>query len=102
MSADTTTTGGREPGQRSGAFDVRMVIGGLLGVYGLVLVVTGLVDTSEADLAKSDGMNINLWAGTGMVVAALVFLAWARLRPLLIPLDYSGDTTDSEQGPPAH
>ncbi len=47
MSADKTTTGGREAGQRSGAFDVRIVIGVLLGIYGIVLVVTGLVDTSE-------------------------------------------------------
>jgi drug/metabolite transporter (DMT)-like permease len=100
MSADKTTTGGREAGQRSGAFDVRIVIGVLLGIYGIVLVVTGLVDTSEAELAKSDDMNINLWAGAGMVVAALVFIVWARLRPLLIPVDYGRD--DSESGPPAH
>jgi hypothetical protein len=65
-----------------------------------VLVVTGLVDTSEADLAKADGVNINLWAGIGLVVAALVFIVWARLRPLLVPLDNPG--SESDQGPPAH
>jgi hypothetical protein len=101
MSAYETTDEGR-PAKRATAFDVRIVIGLLLGIYGVVLVVTGLVDTSEAELAKSDGVNINLWAGIGLVVASLVFIAWARLRPLLVPLDNPGSETGAEQGPPAH
>lgn len=100
MSAYQTTDEGR-PAKRATAFDVRIVIGLLLGIYGVVLVVTGLVVTTEAELAKSDGVNINLWAGIGLVIAALVFLAWARLRPLLVPVDNPG-TDGSEQGPPGH
>jgi drug/metabolite transporter (DMT)-like permease len=97
MSAYETTDEGR-PAKRTTAFDVRIVIGLLLGIYGVVLVVTGLINTSEADLAKSDGVNINLWAGVGLIVAAIVFMVWARLRPLLVPLDNPG--SQAEQGPP--
>ena len=52
----------------AGAFDIRMIIAMLIGLYGVVLVVTGLFATSDADLDKADGFNINLWAGLGMVV----------------------------------
>ena len=68
----------------AGAFDIRMIISMLIGLYGVVLVITGLVATSDADLDKADGVNINLWAGLGMVAVAAVFLVWARLRPIVV------------------
>lgn len=72
---------GSSPGKRTaGAFDVRFIIGGLLGVYGLVLVIVAVV--------SSDGRAINLWSGVGMLAAALVFGAWARIRPIVIPEDF--------------
>jgi len=72
------------PGKRTaGAFDVRFIIGGLLAVYGLVLVIVAAV--------SDDGRSINLWAGVGMLAAALVFGAWARLRPIVIPEDFEAD-----------
>ena len=46
------TTAGRSP-HRAGAFDIRTFIAMLIGLYGLVLVVTGLVSTSAADLEKA-------------------------------------------------
>ena len=70
---------------RAGAFDIRTFIASLIGIYGLVLVISGLLHTSAADLKKSDGLNINLIAGIGMVVVAAAFLAWARLRPVVVP-----------------
>ncbi len=70
---------------RAGAFDIRTFIASLIGIYGLVLVVSGLLHTSAADLKKSDGLNINLIAGIGMVVVAAAFLLWARLRPVVVP-----------------
>ena len=45
-------------------FDLRMVIGGLLALYGVILTVMGVF---ASDQAKAGGA---------------VFLAWARLRPL--------------------
>lgn len=69
----------------AGAFDIRVIIGGLIGVYGVILVLLGIFDASEAELDRADGFNVNLWAGLGMVVVAAGFLAWARLRPVVVP-----------------
>jgi hypothetical protein len=62
-------------------FDLRMVIGGLLALYGVVLTVLGLVASDDAR-AKAAGININLWAGLAILAGGAIFLAWARLRPL--------------------
>jgi hypothetical protein len=62
-------------------FDLRMVIGGLLALYGVVLTVMGVFASDQAK-AKAAGVNINLWAGVVILAGGAVFLAWARLRPL--------------------
>jgi hypothetical protein len=62
-------------------FDLRMVIGGLLTLYGVILTVMGLFASSDTK-AKAAGININLWAGLVILAGGAVFLAWARLRPL--------------------
>ena len=62
-------------------FDLRMVIGGLLALYGVILTVMGLF-ASDATKAKSAGININLWAGVIILAGGAIFLAWVRLRPL--------------------
>ncbi|CCH34559.1 hypothetical protein ABZ816_40895 [Actinosynnema sp. NPDC047251] len=70
---------------KAGLFDLRLVIAVLFGVYGVVLVVVGLGFTDDADLAKADGLNINLWSGVGMVVLAALFATWTFLRPIVVP-----------------
>ncbi|WP_019812186.1 hypothetical protein [Saccharomonospora halophila] len=67
------------------AFDVRMIIALLMAVYGAVLTVLGLWVTTDAEIADSAGININLWAGLGMLITATAFLAWARWRPVVVP-----------------
>ncbi len=67
----------------AGAFDIRNFIGALLGLYGLILVFMGLFGDQE--LAKTGGVNANLYAGLGLVVVSIAFLAWARLKPILVP-----------------
>ena len=62
-------------------FDLRLVIGGLLALYGAVLTVMGLFASADAK-AKAAGININLWAGVIILAGGAVFLAWATLRPL--------------------
>ena len=62
-------------------FDLRVLIGGLFTVYGVVLTIVGLV-ASEAALAKASGININLWLGLGMLALGVFFLVWWRARPL--------------------
>ena len=81
MSNSTETGSAR----KAGAFDIRTFIAMLIGIYGVVLVAMGLFGTNEEQLAKSDGFNINLWAGVGMIVAAAVFQAWAMWRPVVVP-----------------
>ena len=62
-------------------FDLRWVIAGLLSLYGVVLIVVGILD-GTAELQKAAGVRINLWTGIGLLVVSVVFLVWARVRPL--------------------
>ncbi|MDQ3785825.1 MAG: hypothetical protein M3422_01100 [Actinomycetota bacterium] len=78
---------------RTSAFDIRLIIALLTGVYGLVLTVLGLFVTSDAEIEKSAGVNINLWAGLALLVVALLFVSWARLRPLRIPVHHEEETS---------
>lgn len=71
---------------RAGLFDIRTIIGLLLGIYGVILVVTGFF-TPDAQVQRSDGLNLNIWAGLGMVVVGAAFVLWARLRPIVVPED---------------
>jgi hypothetical protein len=64
-------------------FDLRMVIGGLLALYGVILTIMGLFASDDAK-AKAAGININLWAGLVILAGGAIFLAWARLRPLRV------------------
>ncbi|WP_067659901.1 hypothetical protein [Nocardia harenae] len=63
-------------------FDIRTIVGSLLSIYGVVLLVTGLVHNTAAEQAKTGGWNVNLWSGIGLVVVGLAFIAWVLLRPV--------------------
>ena len=91
-SSSSSTTRTRH---EAGLFDIRTIIGLLLGVYGVILVVTSFF-TSQDQLDKAGGVDINLWAGLGLVVSALAFVAWARLRPIRVPEDPE-DPEDAER-----
>jgi hypothetical protein len=65
-------------------FDLRVLIGGLFLLYGVMLTVAGFF-TSSKELAKASHININLWMGIGMLVIGGFFAAWWRLRPLQRP-----------------
>ncbi|MCW2798648.1 MAG: hypothetical protein JWQ70_120 [Aeromicrobium sp.] len=80
----STTDNGK---RKIGVFDIRFVIGGLIGLYGVILTLLGVFNASDDELARGDGVNINLWAGLAMVVFALVMGAWAYLRPVIVPDD---------------
>lgn len=83
------TQGPDEEQHRAGLFDIRFIIAALIGSYGLILVVVAFF-TTQADKAKADGLNINLYAGIGMVVVAALFLLWVRLRPIVVPAQPEG------------
>jgi LPXTG-motif cell wall-anchored protein len=85
---------------KAGAFDIRVFIASLIGIYGVVLIIAGIIGPSEAELAKTGGVNINLYAGLGMAVVAALFLLWARLRPVVVPTEQPADADDGR--PAAH
>ncbi len=75
----------------AGAFDIRNIIGALLGIYGIALLLAGIfADTAST---KTGGINANLWTGVGLAVASATFLFWARVRPTVVPdeVERAGD-----------
>ena len=68
---------------QAGAFDIRNIIGGLLGAYGVILTLMGAFGDPETD--KTGGVNANLWAGLALLVVGAAFILWARLRPVVVP-----------------
>jgi hypothetical protein len=82
----------------AGALDIRNIIGGLLGAYGVILLLLGIFGDTEGD--KTGGVNANLWAGIILVVVGAIFLTWARLRPVVVPEHV--ERSDPDERPPGH
>jgi hypothetical protein len=70
-------------GAKANLFDIRNIIGALLGIYGVVLLVMSF-STSSQDLEKVSGVNANRWVGIGLILFALFFVVWAFLRPIVV------------------
>jgi hypothetical protein len=75
-------------------FDVRNIIGALLGIYGVVLTIAGfapgLLQEHEKGAANNPvdlyvGTDANWWVGLILIGVAIVFIAWALLRPVEVP-----------------
>jgi hypothetical protein len=62
-------------------FDIRRLIGAVFLLYGLILTALGVFGSSDVK-NKAAGLNIDLWAGIGMLVFAALMIAWALLRPV--------------------
>jgi hypothetical protein len=76
--------------KKAGAFDIRVVIAALIAIYGLVLTILGII-AKQSEVDKADGININLWGGIAMLVFAAVFVLWARLRPIVVPVEKTSE-----------
>ena len=85
-------------GHRAGIFDIRNIIGALLAIDGLIILLVGIFGDPEDE--KTGGVNANLWAGLALLVVGAAFLAWAKLRPVVVPDDFEAD--DDEGRPPGH
>jgi len=81
----SNSTAGTEK-RKAGLFDIRIIIASLIGVYGVILVLTGLL-SSEAQAEKAAGLNINVLAGIVMILFAASFVTWAWLRPIVVPTE---------------
>ena len=83
----------------SGVLDIRNIIGALLTIYGVILLVLGLFGSSDPaspDAPAGGGdINANLWAGLALLLVGLGFIAWWRIRPLVVPDDV--DRSDDQE-----
>jgi prolipoprotein diacylglyceryltransferase len=79
-------------------FDLRVLIGGLFTLYGVLLTIYGFF-TSQAEIQKAAGINMNLWLGIGMLVLGVLFLIWVRVSPLQHP---EPNPTDRREVPGHH
>jgi drug/metabolite transporter (DMT)-like permease len=86
----TTRVSDKQIERATNLLDVRKIIGGLLGIYGAILLVAGIVG-SDADKEKAAGVNVNLWVGLALLLASAVFWTWALTRPLSEELKESGE-----------
>lgn len=82
----------------AGIFDIRNIIGGLLGIYGLILLLMGIF--ADPELEKTGGVNANLWAGIALVVFGAAMLLWAKLRPTYVPEGAAAEAGGEEVGHP--
>ena len=83
----------------AGAFDVRNIIGGLLTIYGVILVVLGLFASTEPaspEAPAGSDVNANLWAGLAILVVGLAFIAWWRLKPIAVPEDSRNERDEGQ------
>lgn len=73
---------------KAGLFDIRLIIGSLLGVYGVVVLLTGLIGN---DTHVQGSKAINIWVGLALVVVSAGFATWTKLRPIVVPEPVEGD-----------
>ena len=103
MSSSTghESTGTEQP-HKAGAFDVRNIIGALIGFYGVVLVLVSFFGADQSD--KTGGVDANLWSGLGMIVFGVGFAVWSRLRPVVVAPAGGGshEGDDVAGGPRGH
>jgi hypothetical protein len=72
-------------------FDIRNIVGALLGVYGVLLTIAGFVpsvlrshDYAAAARDRANlyiGTDANWWVGLVLIGVAAAFFTWAILRP---------------------
>ena len=90
MEERTSEVSDKQLERATNMLDVRKIIGGLLGIYGAILLVAGIVG-SDADKEKAAGVNVNLWVGLALLLASAIFWTWALTRPLSEELKESGE-----------
>ena len=83
-------SGGTRALRAANLFDLRRIIGGVFAAWGILLTLLG-VFASDEDIEQAADVNINLWAGLGMLALALLFLVWAFTRPLGEELREAGE-----------
>lgn len=60
------------------SLDIRFPIGAMFSLFGIILMIFGLVSKSSDIYSRSLGININLWWGIVLLAfgAVMLLLAW--------------------------
>ena len=80
MSSPELTPAQRRAETLAKIFDLRMFIGSLLVIFGVIVTVDGFL-ASPAEIAKGAGINLALWTGLIMLAAGMCFVAWTLISP---------------------
>jgi hypothetical protein len=70
--------------------DIRIPVGAIFAIYGVMLVIYGLLSGDLEARHMINGLQVNVWAGSGMLVFGVVMLLLARRSP-------TGPRSTSEQ-----
>lgn len=83
--------------ESAGAFDIRTFIAALIGLFGLIVLLTGLFGFSPEEAAKTGGVNANLWAGIAMIVFAALFAVWSKVDPIRFVVQDNAEGAEEER-----
>ncbi len=61
--------------------DIRFIIAAALGLIGIFLIICSFIFNGPDEMAKTGGLNANLWSGLGLSAVALIMGLWWRIRP---------------------
>ena len=61
--------------------DIRLPVGAIFAIYGVLLVGYGLLSGDLEARHMINGINVNVWSGTGMFVFGAIMLVLARRAP---------------------
>jgi membrane-bound ClpP family serine protease len=87
----------------AGAFDIRTFIAGLIGIYGVVLVLTGIFGSNQTSSGEQVSSGINISVGIGLLAFAAAMQGWAMWRPTIVDEAQLARDREAAQGqPPAH
>jgi uncharacterized membrane protein len=94
---------GEETRHTAGAFDIRTFIAALMGIYGVILVLTGIFGADETSNGSKTAGNVNLWVGICLLIFAALMQGWALWRPTIVDVKkLEEDKAATEDSPPAH
>jgi hypothetical protein len=81
MSEPAPTARQRRAETLAKVFDLRMFIGSLFVVMGIIVGGQGLFGTSAAQIRKAAGVNLSLWTGLAMLLLGVLFIVWTFAAP---------------------
>ena len=64
--------------QKKGFMDIRFFLGLLLGIYGVILTIFGLLRPELATFVKGIDFNLNLWWGLLFLVVGILFFIFSK------------------------